>query len=182
MALCCMEEEDIIKICTWLEHIHPKGVLQYSSIELVIIFHTTDKLQVTACGVVKASMLHEEAIRVRTSPSATHVRAYMVVVNGEPSGTQPPTSKGEEEPKLSPSNPHPGGRTPHQLQAYLRDLADDELKQLMEDLGWEVILRELKGPPRDSPLTPWGNPVGNRDPDADDWKVTFMRGGGWVPP
>ena len=33
--------------------------------------------------------------------------------------------------------------------------------------------------PRDPPLTPWGNPVGNRDPDVDDQEVTFPRGGGW---
>ena len=51
----------------------------------------------------------------------------MAVVNGEPSGTQLPTSEGEEEPQLSPSDPHLGGRTPHQLQANLGDLADDEL-------------------------------------------------------
>ena len=73
-------------------------------------------------------MLHDEAIRVRTSPpSATHIRAYMAEVNGEPSSSQPPPSDGEEEPHSSPSNPHPGGRTLQQLQANLGDLADDEL-------------------------------------------------------
>ena len=100
-----------------------------------------------ACGVIKAITLHEEAIRVRTSPpSATHVRAYIAVVYGELSGAQPLTSDGEEEPQLSHSDPNPGGRTPHQLQANLGDLADDELWWLMEDLCWKVTLSELNTP------------------------------------
>ena len=28
---------------------------------------------------------------------------------------------------------------------------------------------------------PWGNPVGNGDPNPDDQEVTFPRGGWWVP-
>ena len=35
--------------------------------------------------------------------------------------------------------------------------------------------------PRNSPPTPGGNPVGNGNPDVDDWEVTFLRGGGWDP-
>ena len=79
-----------------------------------------------AHGVVKALTLHDEA--------------YMAVVNGEPSGTQPLPSDGKEEPCLSPSNPHPGGRTLQQLQANLKDLADNELQQLMEELHREISL------------------------------------------
>ena len=106
-----------------------------------MLFHTVDELQVTMHGVVKASMLHNKAIRVKTSPpSATHVRAYMVVVGGEPSGTHPPSSDREEEPHLSLSNPHPGGRTQQHLQADLGDLVDNELHQFMEDLHQEVAL------------------------------------------
>ena len=87
-------EEDVVEICIQLGHTHPKGVLWYSAIKSVMLFHTADKLQVTACGVVKASSLHKEAIRVWTSPpSATHVRTYMAVVNGEPSSTQPPKGR-----------------------------------------------------------------------------------------
>ena len=33
--------------------------------------------------------------------------------------------------------------------------------------------------PRDPLPVPWGNPVGNGDPDVDDQEVTFLRGGGW---
>ena len=95
----------------WLKWDTP--VLQYSVIKPVMLFHTMDELQTVAHGVIKALTLHEEAIRVRTSlPSATHMRAYMATVTGEPSGIQPPPSDRMEEPHSSPSNPLPGGRTP----------------------------------------------------------------------
>ena len=71
----------------------------------------------------------------------------MVVMNGEPTGTQPPTLDREEECQLSPSDPHPAGRTQCQLQADLWDLGDTELWQLMEDLCQEVTLRELNATP-----------------------------------
>ena len=147
-------EEDIIEICIWLGHTHPEGVLWYSAIGSVMLFYTTDKLQVMAHAVVKAWMLCKEAIRVRTSsPSAIHVRAYMASVNREPSGTQSLPSNREEEPHLSASNPHSGGRTPQQLQTNLGDLADDELWQFMEVLYREVTLWELNAPPTNPPPT-----------------------------
>ena len=87
-----------------------------------------DELQIMMHGVVKALALCEEAIRVRTSPPSTaHVQDYMATVTWEPSGTQAPPSDDEEEPHLSPSNPHPGRRTLQQLQANLGDLMDNEL-------------------------------------------------------
>ena len=141
-------KEDIIEICILLGHTHPKGVLQYSAIESVMLFHTTDELHIMTHGVVKAMMLHNESIRVRTSPlSAIHVRAYMVVVNEEPSGSQPLPSDREEEPHSSPSNSHPGGRTPQHLKANLGDLMDNELWQLMEELCREIALWELNSSP-----------------------------------
>ena len=51
------------------------------------------------------------------------------------------------------------------------------LWQLMEDLCWEVALRELTAPQRDPPPKPGGNPVGNGDPDVDDQEVTFPNRG-----
>ena len=79
-------------------------------------------------------------------------------------------------------NPHPGGGTPNHLQADLGDLANHKLQQLMEDLHWEVALYELNALPRSPPPMPWGNPVGNGNPNADDQEVTFPKRGGWVPP
>ena len=140
-------EEEIIKICVRLGHTHPEGVLWYSTIESVMLFHTTDELQIAMCGVMKALTLHDETIRVRTSPtSGTHVRAYMAEVGGEPSGMQPLPSNREEKSHLSPGNPHPGGRTSQHLQANLGDLAGNELHQLKEDLCWEAALQESMHP------------------------------------
>ena len=175
-----IQEEDIIKICIWLGHTHPKGVLQYSAVKLVVLFHSADKMLVMACGIIKATTLCKESIKVRTSPpSATHVRTYMVVVNGEPSGGQPPTPDREEEPQLSPSEPHLGGRTPCQLQMNLGDLADNKLWQHHggSPQGGHSQGTKHKHPP----LAPWGNPVGNGNPNVDDKEVTFLRWEGGNP-
>ena len=134
-------EEEIIEICIQLGHTYPEGVLWYSTIELVILFHTVDELLIVVHGVVKVMMLHDESIRVRTSPpSVTHLWAYMAVVGGEPSSAQPLPSDGEKEPHLSPSVPHPSGRIQQHLQAYLRGLMDNELQQLMEEFCSEIAL------------------------------------------
>ena len=52
----------------------------------------------------------------------------------------------------------------------------------MEELCREIALQELNAYPGNSPQTSWENPMGNEDPDVDDWEVTFLRGGGWVLP
>ena len=59
-----------------------------------------------------------------------------------------------------PPNPHPGGQTPHCIQAHLGDLADNELCQLLEDLHQEVSLCELNAPPRSPPPMLWGTQQG----------------------
>ena len=72
--------------------------------------------------------LHKEAIKVRISqPTSAHMRAYMAVMDGEPTGSHHPTPDREGNPQHSPSDYHPGGCTPCQMQANLGDLADDEL-------------------------------------------------------
>ena len=53
------------------------------------------------------------------------------------------TPEREEVPQSPPNNPHPDGRVPHQFQIDLGDLEDAQLRQLMEDLQWEVAHREL---------------------------------------
>ena len=112
-----------------------------------MLFHTTNELQIVMHGVMKASMLCEGAIRVRTSqPSAAHMRAYMAAITGEPSSAQPLLSDGEEEPHFPHGSPHPGGRTLQHLQANLGGLTDNELQQLMEELCREITLWELNAP------------------------------------
>ena len=50
-------EEDIIQLCMTLGHVHPLGVLQYSTTELVILFHMADEMQWASCGAIKATEL-----------------------------------------------------------------------------------------------------------------------------
>ena len=114
-----------------------------------MLFHSADEMLVMVYGVIKEMTLCKESYKVRSSPpSATYVMAYMVVTDGEPSGTQHPTPDREGDHHLSNSDPDLGGRTQCQLQVNLGDLADSELQQLMEDLCWEVALSELNAPPR----------------------------------
>ena len=135
-------------------------------------------MQCATCGAIKATILCKEAIAIRAStPSKAHIRAYMIAVDGKPSGTQTPPLEGEEN-----HNPYPGGETLHHLQAALGDLADQEIQQLLEDFCWNVALHGLNAPPSSPPPMLWRNPTRNRDPDANDQEVTFLRGGGWVPP
>ena len=68
-------EEDIIKICIWLGHTHPMGVLHYSVTKSIMLFQSADNMQCTTCRAIKVMVLYEEAIAIRVSPhSTTHVR------------------------------------------------------------------------------------------------------------
>ena len=74
-------EEDIIEICITVGHIHPLGVLCYSTTELVVLFHTTDKLQHATCRMVKAMEFWDEAITVKAmAPSEAHTKVYLVTL------------------------------------------------------------------------------------------------------
>ena len=44
-----ISEEDIIEICIMKDHTHPLGVLRYSAMELVVLFHSTNELQHATC-------------------------------------------------------------------------------------------------------------------------------------
>ena len=108
-----IHEENIIEICVWVGYTHPKGVLQYCSSQIshVISFHRWYASD--SAWVIKAMTFHEEAIKGRTSPpSATHVRAYMAVMEQEPSGAQCPTPDREGNPQQPPSDCYQVG-VPH---------------------------------------------------------------------
>ena len=82
-------EKDIVKICIRLGYTHPMGVLYYSAIESVILFQSVNEMQHATCRAIKAMVLCEEAIAIRAStPSKTHMRAYMTAVDGKPPQTQ----------------------------------------------------------------------------------------------
>ena len=122
-----------IELCVEMEQTHPKGVLQFFLTELVILFHSSDKILSVVCRVIKAMVLHKEPIRLHISPP--------MVRDGWPSGTQSLTPDREAIPQPSTSNPHPDGRTSHQFHMDLGDLGDAQLRQLMEDLCQEVAHR-----------------------------------------
>ena len=81
-----------------LGHTHPMGVLCYSVMELVVLFCSMGNMQCATCRAIKATVLYNEAIAVRTSaPSEAQVRAYMIAVDGKPSETQPLPLEGQGE-------------------------------------------------------------------------------------
>ena len=86
-----------------------------------------------------------------------------------------------EEPPPFPNDPHLGWRTACQLQANIRDFGDAQLWQLMENLHWEVALRELKTPPREPPLNPWRNLVEMGTPMWMTRRSPFQEGKGGNP-
>ena len=147
-----------------LGHAHPEGVLRYLTTELVITFHSTDEMLVTAYGVIKVMTLHKEAIKVMTSPpSAAHVRAYMVVIDGEPLGTQQPNSAREEVPQLCPSDPQVGG--PHvNCKWTLGTLQMTSCSSL-----WRISARRLLSGSWMHPQGPYTDPLGTSSGKWGSW-------------
>ena len=135
-------------------------------------------MQCTTCRAVKAMVLCEEAIAVRASPpSATHMRAYMATVGGEPSRTQPPSSEGEEELQLPAGNPNPGGGTLQHLQADCCNLTDDELWRISTGRSHSVSWMHPQKPPTNAfgkPTRIWRSQ--SRWPGGH-----LSEGGEWVP-
>ena len=87
-----IQEEDIIELCIELGQTHPKCVLWYSVTESVVLLHSADEMLVMEHGVIKAMALHKETIQLHMSlPFTLHVRAYVAVRDGHPSGTHSPT-------------------------------------------------------------------------------------------
>ena len=39
-----IQKDDIREICVQLGHTHPKGVLWYSAVKLIVLFHSTEEL------------------------------------------------------------------------------------------------------------------------------------------
>ena len=80
-----ISEEDIMEICVKKGHTHPLGVLHYSAIESVILFHTADELMHVSCRIVELMELQDEAITVKAmAPSEAHITAYMTVWHLKP--------------------------------------------------------------------------------------------------
>ena len=136
-----------MEICIRLGHTHLMGVLHYSAMELVALFHSIEDMQCANHGAIKVTVLQDEAITVRAMvPSEFYVKAYVRAVGGDPSKLQsPPSEEGELHPPTD--NPNLSGETLWHLQVELGNLADHELHQLMEDLCQEIAHHELNVPP-----------------------------------
>ena len=88
-------EEDIMEIFVTLGHTHPLGVLWYLVMELVVLFHKTEEMQLASHAAIKAMELRDEPIAVWTiAPSEHHIRAYISVVGGDPSKPRSLPSEG----------------------------------------------------------------------------------------
>ena len=145
-------EEDIVETCITKGHTHILGVLHYYAMESVVLFHLTDKLQHTTCGIVKAMELQGEAITVKAmAPSEAHTKAYLVTLCLNP-------SNGEGEPHTPPQQTPPSRGTLHHLQAELGDLANHEPHQLVEDLTQEIAQCGVNMPPA-APSKYMGMPI-----------------------
>ena len=170
-----ISEEDIIEICIMKGHTHPLGVLHYSATELVLLFCSMDELQHATCGIIKTTELQSEVITVRAmAPLEAHVTVYLATSHSNP-------SNGEKESHTPPQQTPPSGGTPHHLQVELGDLANHELNQLMEDLTEEIAQCRIHVPPSSPPPNNWVHPSGSKEPEEDDWEVTFPGGGRWDP-
>ena len=63
-----------MEICIKKGHTHPLGVLHYSAMESVILFHTADELMHVSHGIVKVTELQDEAIMVKAmAPLEAHI-------------------------------------------------------------------------------------------------------------
>ena len=83
-----IQEEDIVELCVEVGQMHPKGVLQFSVTELVILFHCSNKCSLWHVE-PKPWLCMKNQLRLHTSPPSTaHLRAFIAVRDGWPSGAQ----------------------------------------------------------------------------------------------
>ena len=62
------------------------GVLHYSAMDSVILFHTTDELKCAIHSIVELMELQDEAITVKAmAPLEAHITTYMTVWHSKPS-------------------------------------------------------------------------------------------------
>ena len=172
-----VSEEDIIEICITKGHTHPLGVLHYSAMELVVLFHSTDKLQCATCRIVKVTELQGEAITVKAmAPSEAHIKAYLAMSHF----VQIP-QMGRE------SCIHLPNKLPQARGCCVVSKQNLETLPTMSCVSsWRTLHKKLhnvqsKCAPQQSPPNTWVCPLGSRNPKEDDQEVTFPGGGRWGP-
>ena len=178
-----VSEEDIIEICVALGHTHPLGVLWYLVMESVALFCTTEEMQCTSHGAIKATELQDKPIAIQTmAPLEHHIGCILLQW---------------EETLLNP-NHHPQRERVNLIHplvaltwvgelciASRQSLATSQTKSCIN--LWRMSARRLHSmncmqPPSNPQPTPWGEPSGSGNPNGDDQEVTFLGWGGWVPP
>ena len=115
-------EEDIMEICIRRAHTLPFGVLQYSTVESVILFGSLKDVNHAHHILLDVMELCDEAIMVQTMAlTEAHVAAFTTMWHSNPTA-------GDGEPHTPPPyQTPPSEETPHHLHAQLGDLNDSEL-------------------------------------------------------
>ena len=136
-----ISEEDIIEICIQRAHTHPLGVLQYSTVEWVILVAKLKDVNCIHRNLPDMTELHNEAITVRTmAPAEAHIAAFTAMwCSNQTTGDGKPHTPSYQTP--------PSKETPCCLHTQLGDLNDNELSQLVKDLMQEIAQCELIVPP-----------------------------------
>ena len=194
------QEEDLVELCIGLGQAHPDGVLQISETKALLAFWCTTKMMAAMHPMGVAMELHDKPIRLCIHPPTnTHLRDYVAVREGCPSGTQTPTTGREVVSQSLPSKTHLEESPPTQFHMAFRDLGDAQLRQLMEDLWQGAAQRDLTVSPIGPPLGHCRAPTAGVDANLGDEKVTLQgegmvtqqstahipllnRGGCWPPP
>ena len=164
-----------MEICIRRAHTHPLGVLQYSTVESVILFRNLKDVNHAHCTLLGMMELCNEAIMVWTmAPTEAHVATFTTMWHSNP-------TSGDGEPCTPPHQSPPSEETPCHLHAQLGDLNASELCQLIKDLSQEIMQCRLTAPPSNPPPHDWVCLLGSREPEEDDQEVTFPGGGRWGP-
>ena len=110
-----------MEICIRRAHTHPLGVLQYSAVELVILFGNLEDVNHAHHTLLDVMELNNEAITVRTMAlTEAHVATFTAMWHSYP-------TSGDGELHTPPQQTPPSEETPHRLHAQLGDLNDSQL-------------------------------------------------------
>ena len=85
MEASSISQEDIMEICVRRAHAHPLGVLQYSMVELVVLFGNLEDVNHAHRTLLDVTELCNEALTVQTmAPTEAHVAAFTTMWHSNP--------------------------------------------------------------------------------------------------
>ena len=116
-----ISEEDIVEISIRQAHMHPLGVLRYSTMELVILYQSVKDVNCTHHILLDMTEFCDEAIMVWTmAPTEAQVTAFQSMWCSNP-------ITGDGELHTPPYWMPPNEETLHRIHPQLGDLNDSEL-------------------------------------------------------